>query len=97
MNPVECTPFLQRAYDSLASEEAELDLSEEDWEESLHHVGRCALILSAFLDPAQQHDVPSLVQRFWTTVLANTTPEVRELNVAFAEMLKQKLNVVACA
>jgi hypothetical protein len=90
-------PFLQRAYDSLTSEEVELDLSEEDWEESMRHVGCCALILSAFLDPAQQHDVPSLVQRVLTTVLANTTPEVRELNAAFAEMLNQKLNVVACA
>jgi hypothetical protein len=96
MNPVECTPFLKRAYDSLTSEEVEeLDLSEEDWEESLRHVGRCALILSAFLDPAQQHDVPSLVQCVLTTVLANTTPEVRELDVAFVEMLRQKLNVVA--
>lgn len=96
MNSVECTPLLQRAYDSLTSEEVELDLSDEDWEESMRHVGCCALILSAFLDPAQ-HDVPSLVQRFWTTVLANTTPEVRELNVAFVEMLRQKLNVVSCA
>lgn len=98
MDPLECTPFLQRAYESLSSEEVELDLSDEDWEESLRHVGRCALILAAFLDPAQQqHDVPSLVQRVLTTALANTTPEVRALNDAFVEMLRQKLNVVAHA
>ena len=94
MDPTEsCTPFLQRAFASLTSDETEVELEEEDWEESMRHVGRCAVILAAFLDPAQ-HDVPSLVQRFRSTALANTTPEVLELNAVLAGLLEQKLNVV---